>query len=189
MALYNFLNESGFPGIDEYAITGNRIRATYEYGAAFSVDVHFWEESVDELGAITKIPITITEFGFTPYDSSMKCVKKNTDTLTISGSIGLTFKDAYYNFIMPDNSIKTLPMDTKEKYLALVKWSPPSKKQEDVIHSLTITYKYTPSVTTGSLLNPTEQTVTETKTFVQGIYWNYDIAVGQFQNALSKGTI
>lgn len=189
MAQYNFLNESGFPGINENPITGNRIRAVYEYGASFSVDVHFWEESVDELGAVTTIPITITEFAFTPYDTNMKCTKKNSDTLTISGSIGQTFKDAYYNFIMPDKSVKTLPMDTKEKYLALVKWSPPSKKQDDVSHSLAITYKYTPSVAVGSTINLGEQIVTETKTFVQGIYWNYYIATDQFRTLVSKGII
>lgn len=189
MALYNFSNESGFPGINENPISGNRIRAAYEYGAAFSIDVHFWEESVDETGAITILPITLTEFTFTPYDTNLKCVKVNSDTLTISGSIGQTFKDAYYNFIMPDKSVKTLPMDTKEKYLALVKWSPPNKKQDDVTHSLTITYKYTPNATSGSILTPTEQIVTETKTFVQGIYWSYPIAVGQFQQLLAKGVI
>lgn len=189
MAQYNFLNESGFPGINENAISGNRIRAAYEYGAAFSVDVHFWEESVDELGAITIIPITITEFIFAPYDTNIKCVKKNSDTLTISGSIGQTFKDAYYNFIMPDKSVKTLPMDTEEKYLALVKWSPPNKKQEDVTHSLAITYKYTPTTQVGSVLNPGEQIVNETKTFVQGVYWNYYIATDQFRGLVSKGSI
>lgn len=189
MAQYNFSNESGFPGIDENSVIGNRIKAVYEYGATFSVDVHFWEESVDELNAITIIPITITEFTFSPYDTNIKCVKKNSDTLTISGSIGQTFKDAYYNFIMPDKSVKTLPMDTKEKYLALVKWSPPSTKRDDVTHLLTIAYKYTPTTATGTTLIPTEQSITETKTFVQGIYWSYPIAVGQFQSVLSKGTI
>lgn len=180
----NFYNESGFPGISEDS-TENRIKAVYEYGNTFSVDVTFWEESFDQLGVATSIPIFIDNFTFTPYDTNLKCVKKSNDTLTISGSIGETFKDAYYNFVMSDKSVKTLPMNTKENYLALVKWSPPSTKFKEVTHSIALNYRYTLSAGQSQ----GQMSVITTKTFSQGIYWSYSIGIGQFQTALSKGTI
>ena len=183
MALRNsLLNESGFPGIDEYAgIADSWIKAAYEYGAAFSVDVNFWDESVDELGVITNTPIIIDNFTFVPYDTNVKCVKKNNNTLTISGSIGETFKDSYYQFLMNDKSVKTLPMNTTEKFAAIVKWSPPSTKHVEIVHTLNMTYKL--DVTT------VQPSITVDKSFQQGIYWNYGIATNQFRGLVSKGTI
>lgn len=189
MALLNSLiNESGFPGIDEQPYTSStRIKAVYEYGAAFSLDVKFKEQSVDELGLIVDTPIVIDSFTFTPSTSTVSCIKKNDDTITISGSIGETFTDAYYNFLMQDNVVKTLPMNTTEKFKALVKWSPPATKRDDVHHVLSLTYKYTPTSVTVPVA--TQQTVTTQLTFDQGVYWNYSIAISQFRALVAKGTI
>lgn len=189
MALRNTIsNESGFPGLNENAGNADSwIKAVYEYGAAFSVDVNFYDESVDELGATVITPINIQSFTFTPYDKNLKCAKKANDTVTISGSIGETFTDAYYNFLMPDKTVKTLPMNTNETFLALVKWSPPRTKHIEVQHVLSMTYKLDSTMTTNPALVQTP--ITAQKNFQQGIYWNYSIAVAQFQNLVSKGSI
>lgn len=186
MALLNsLLNESGFPGINENAgAVDSRIKAAYEYGAAFSIDVNFWDETVDELGLAVITPIIINAFTFTASDSNITCVKKSNDTLTISGKFGETFTDAYYNFLMKDKTVKTLPMNTKEEFLALVKWSPPGVKHLEVQHTLSMNYRLvTPPIGQGV------SNINAQKTFQQGVYWSYPIAVGQFQALVAKGSI
>lgn len=188
MALkFNRQNEVGFPGIVEttndpdggIAAPPNRIKAVYEYGGAFSVELKFIEYSVDPI-LLTSIesPVVISAFTFTPYDSGIKCEKLSDDTLKISGNLGIIFKDSSYNFIMPDRTIKTLPVDTTEKFLTITNWSPPNQKVRDITHSLKVTY-------TSSGVSQTVQSID----INQEIHWKYSTAIQGFKDLLAKGTL
>lgn len=188
MALkFNKQNEVGFPGITETtndpeggsAAPPNRIKAVYEYGGSFSVELKFIEYSVDPI-LLTAIesPVVISQFAFTPYDSGIKCEKLSDDTLKISGDLGMIFTDSVYNFIMPNRTIKALPANTTEKFLTITSWTPPSQKIRDIAHQLSVTYTSTGVTTT-----------TESITINQEIHWRYSTAVAGFRALLAKGSI
>lgn len=177
----------GFPGIVETTndpeggsvAPPNRIKAVYEYGGVFSVELKFIEYSVDPM-LLTSIesPVVISAFTFTPYDSGVKCEKLSDDTLKISGDLGIIFTDSVYNFIMPDRTIKTLPANTSEQFLTITSWTPPNEKVRDIAHQLSVTY-------TSSDVPAT----TESITISQEIHWKYSTAVAGFRALVAKGTI
>jgi hypothetical protein len=184
---FNKQNEAGFPGINETtndpeggtAAPPSRIKAVYEYGGAFSVELKFIEYSVDPiLNTITESPVVISAFTFTPYDSGVKCEKISDDTLKISGDLGMIFTDSVYNFVMPDRTVKALPPNTTQQFLTITSWTPPSQKIRDITHQLSVTY------TSVGVLSTTESI-----TISQEIHWRYSTAVAGFRALLAKGTI
>jgi hypothetical protein len=176
---------SGFPPIASRYVDpegagapANVIDGVYENGDPFSIDI-----TLQELDPLTDPPtpiaIVLTEVSSKINVAGITIVKKSNDTINISGSPSSIFIDSYYQFIMPDKSLKILPVDTKETYLSIVKWSPPSVKQiYDVPYEITLKYV---STLTGN--------VTETLTILQDIYWSYPPAVAGFKALLAKGTI
>jgi hypothetical protein len=82
-------------------------------------------------------------------------------------------------------TIRQLPSDTTEEYAALVKWIPPRIKEKELIHTFSVIVTYDETATLG--LN--RYTAIITLTLPQTIRWNYNTAVSQFNELLSKGTI
>jgi hypothetical protein len=174
-------NESGFPGIIEYTndpdggvvAPPSRIKAVYEYGDVFSVDLKFDDyEDMGEFAPPTIRSVVIDIISFVPQASGITCVKISADTVRISGSAQSAFTDSFYQFIMRDKTLKILPVDTTEDYLAIVRWSPPSIKSIDTISNLTL-----------KVDNLTEETIP----ISQLVQWYYPKAVQGFRNALAKG--
>lgn len=177
---------SGFPQIgsryndpEGAGAPSNVIDGVYENGDLFSVDVTFRDPVVTG-DAIEYRPVVLTEVSTDLNIEGVKIVKKSNDTVTISGSPTSVFVDSYYQFIMKDNSIKILPPNTKEPYLSIVKWSPPSTKYiYDVPYLIKVKYtsEATPTVTQ------------ETVTILQDIYWNYTASVNGFKALVKSGAI
>jgi hypothetical protein len=124
-----------------------------------------------------------TEIEFISYSSGeitgLSAIKIDDQTIRISGAISDAFNDAFYRFVMPDYSVKTLPASTTEEYLALIEWSIPSIRIKDFTH--TVICKVT---------NLEDNTFEErTNTFPQTVYWKLEPALAQFRNLLAKGKI
>jgi len=176
------LNESGFPGIIEStndpeggsAAPPSRIKAVYEYGNTFSVDLKF-DDYVDMGESAPPIitSVTINIISFVPQAKGITCVKILADTVRISGSAQSAFTDSFYQFIMRDKTLKILPADTTEDYLAIVRWSPPSTKMIDTNSALKL-----------KIDNLTEETIN----ISQEVHWYYPTALQGFRNLISKGT-
>ena len=127
----------------------------------------------------TLIPTSVE---FTSYNTNvdgLTCTQLNSTTLKISGIALNVFTDAYYKFLMQDNSVKILPANTTEKYKALIEWSIPENKIAPINH--TISAKVT------NLQDATFSQVSNTLT--HDAYWKLESAIAQFRTILSKGTI
>jgi hypothetical protein len=106
--------------------------------------------------------------------------------IKVNGKALGVFTDQIYEFLMTDlKTVKQLPSDTSEEYAALVKWNPPRTKEKELIHTFSVIVTYDETATFG--LN--RYTAIITLTLPQTIRWNYNTAVSQFNELLSKGTI
>ena len=184
MALsFTRLNESGFPGIVELTndpeggstAPPSRLKAVYENGDVFSVDLNFKDYTyMGELDPPIITSVVIDIVSFLPQVKGITCVKISSDTVRISGSAQSAFTDSFYQFIMRDKTLKILPADTTEDYLAIVRWSPPSIKSVDTISTLKLRV---------------DNSIEETISISQLVQWYYPLAVQGFKNALAKGKI
>lgn len=188
-------NLVGFPGLSQNDPSNPLVQtilpSIYEYGNTFSIDANFTyvptgEEDpyidieLDYINVITNLSLTST---LTVEQIGLK-------SLRISGRAIDIFTDAFYQFIMPDNSLKILPPDTKEFFLALVRYSPPGVKRKTVTHSINYDVTYKPNTSpVGGGTPATELTINNTTAFTQDVVWNYNIAVQQFNTVLAKGVI
>lgn len=169
-------NESGFPGVYEYNDISDEytIKAVYEGSGAFSVDIQF--TAVDSGIATIELLSAVS----TLQNTTITQISPN--TLRLSGNASNVFTDAYYQFIMPDKSLKILKADTKEAYLSLIRWAPPAIKILHATH--TITYLASQTGEFGELIETTETVI-----FSQDVFWQWRYALQQFNTLLSKGTI
>lgn len=106
--------------------------------------------------------------------------------IKVNGKALGVFTDQIYEFLMTDlKTVKQLPPDTSEEYAALIKWNPPRTKEKELVHTFTVIVTYDETATFG--LN--RYTAIITLTLPQTIRWNYNTAVSQFNELLSKGAI
>jgi hypothetical protein len=107
--------------------------------------------------------------------------------IKVSGKALSVFTDQIYEFLMTDlKTVKQLSPDTNEEYAALIKWNPPRTKEKELIHTFSVIVTYDE---TGFFGLNSRYTAIITLTLPQTIRWNYDTAVSQFNELLSKGTI
>ena len=167
-------NESGFTDVYEYneVITPYTIKAVYEGGGAFSVDITF--------SATSPSVATVSLISFQSTLEGTTVTQISPNTLRLSGNALNVFTDAYYQFIMPDKTLKILKADTTEKYLSLIKWEPPSTKILNATHSITYSVTSTDISELGGIT---------TSVFDQDVFWQWRYALQQFGDLLSKGTI
>ena len=167
-------NESGFTDVYEYSeiITPYTIKAVYEGGGEFSVDITF--SGVSPAVAT----VELVSFQSTLEGTTLSQVAPN--TFRLSGNALNVFTDAYYQFIMPDKTLKILKADTTEEYLSLIKWEPPSIKILNAVHSITYLVTSTDISELGGIT---------TSVFNQDVFWQWRYALQQFNLVLSKGTI
>jgi len=173
-------SESGFPDVYEAdsSDTQLKIKAVYEGGGPFSVNLTFAPVPVQGSSSST---VTTTLISFTSTLDGTSVVQNGSNSFTLSGAAANVFTDAYYQFIMPDKTLKILKADTTEKYLSLIRWEPPSIKILTATHS--ITYLVTPSALGEDL------PYTTTSIFTQDVFWQWRTAIAQFGTVLAKGTI
>lgn len=85
-------------------------------------------------------------------------------SVSLSGSQRNVFNDEILTFVMPDMSIKTLPSDTTEDYLALIRYQMPSIVTTMISYSFRV--KSTNPYTTVEKF--------DTITMSQWIHWKYE---------------
>lgn len=185
-------NAIGFPGLSQNnpanPLVQTILPSIYEYGNSFSIDAVFTyvPETMSEGSEDPYSDIELTYKGYTTeIDTVVSQI--NTKTFRISGRAIDVFLDAFYQFLMPDNTLKILPADTTETFLALTRYNPPSIKRKTVTHTINYDLKYIANPLASSTTQP--MTINNNIVFTQDVVWNYDIAVTQFQNVLAKGVI
>lgn len=167
-------NEVGFPDVYEYndVITPYTIKSVYEGGGVFSVDITF--------SGISPAVTTVSLISFESTLEGTNVTQVTPDTFRLSGNALNVFTDAYYQFIMPDKTLKILRADTTEEYLSLVRWEPPSVKIFNAVHSITYLVTTTDLIELGGIT---------TSVFNQDVFWQWRYALQQFSDLLAKGTI
>ena len=187
-------NPVGFPGLSQNnppnPLVQTILPSVYEYGNSFSIDANFSYVPTGEEDPYIDIELDYISVSTDLSAASTLAVEQvGPKSLRISGRAIDVFMDAFYQFLMPDNTLKILPADTTESFLALVRYSPPGLKRKTVTHTVNydITYLPNPSPPSGS--PGAELTINNTTAFTQDIVWNYNIAVQQFRTVLAKGVI
>lgn len=137
-------NKTGFPGLDQAlpsnSLVENVLPTIYESGGTFSVNLVFAYVPDSELDIVTDI--ALSNLSTLSGIEGVTVTLVNSHTINFSGSVDNVFTDAYYRFLMPDNTIKVLPANTEEFYLALIEYSPPVIKRKTFTYSLPCTISY-----------------------------------------------
>lgn len=144
------------------------------------------------IGVDQLVADVMTEGGYTRIEANIEllsysgsngfiCTQTTNKTVSVSGIPKQVFTDAYYQFLMNDNTVKTLPQDTQEDFKALVRWSPPKSKEITITHNFLVKINY--------LEDTLPKTAIQVLTVPQTIRWRLDLAVVAFRNALAKGKI
>lgn len=151
-------------------------------GSTFSFDVVYQlytptmsGDTESQTDVLTKIDL----LEYTSDSNGLQATKLNDNTIRISGACTGVFTDAYYKFLMPDKTVKILPANTIENFLALIEWSIPNTKIKTINHTLKVKV-------TDVEHNSNEE---RTNMFSQTVYWKYETALAQFRAILSKGSV
>lgn len=188
-------NPVGFPGLSQNDPSNPLVQtilpSVYEYGNTFSIDANFSYVPTGEEDPYIDIELDYISVSTNLSAASILTVQQvGPKSLRISGKAIDVFMDAFYQFLMPDNTLKILPADTKEFFLALVRYNPPSLKRKTVTHIVNYDITYVPNPSPSGGGSPgTELTINSITTFTQDIVWNYNTAVQQFNTVLAKGVI
>lgn len=148
-------------------------------GQPFSFTATYQCYTLSGESEVTPVSTQIQLVSYSGAASGVLCEQLNSTTLKISGNASGVFTDAYYKFLMQDNSIKFLPANTTEKYKALIEWSIPENK------IVTVSYSVTVNIT--NLEDGTSEQVTNS--FSHEVYWKLEPALAQFRALLSRGTV
>ena len=182
-------NPVGFPDppinppapLPEGGIEGVPVPNEVYEGSIFSFDIVYQlytsvmnENAETQTNVLTKIDLLEYNVGC----NGLQAIKLNDNTIRISGACTGVFTDAYYKFLMSDNTVKILPSDTSEDFLALIEWSIPNTKIKTFNHIFKVKV-------TDLEDNSNEE---KTNTFSQTVYWKYETALAQFRTILAKGS-
>ena len=105
----------------------------------------------------------------------------NASTIRLTGPASNVFTDTYYQFRMPDGSLKVLPPDTTEKFVGLVKYNMPSPTWTQKSYDFVVT------IPANNTMVPPMLSYTETVTMTQRYYWTFETAVANVQNLVARG--
>lgn len=147
------------------------------YDGFGNLDVQFLYNDELQPGVMTPQQISLLNYN-KPVDG-IDITQVDDYILKIHGTAQNVIQGGTYKFLMPDNSIKFLPANTTEEYDALIGWSPPPIKMQQVTHIIQIRIAG----------NDPLYGRNETLMFNQEIYWKYSLGLQSFQNALSKGKL
>jgi hypothetical protein len=180
-------NMSGFPsGIpgDAYAgITEDGgspsqllIPSVYQ-GSTWAIDLKFKIKELLMSEEYEFLPVT----SVTPLTAvtGITQTQIGNDTVRLSGTLLNVFPDEYYNFLMRDLQIRTLPAINSEDYLAVVEYHAPATKHVEKTYSFNVVWG--PGI--EALAGNANFTIT------QNVYWNYSVSIGTFTAVLATGEI
>lgn len=152
-------------------------------GAAWSIDIEFYDETVDTATALvtrTNASNVTTTYDFSQYGITL--TKPNAYTVRLTGPASNVFPNTYYQFRMPDGSLKVLPPDTTEKFVGLVKYNMPTPT------FTTKSYDFVVTIPANNTMVPPLLTYTQTVTMTQNFYWTVETAIANIQTLVARGT-
>lgn len=149
--------------------------AVYENSGVFTAELSY-EAELAPGGATTPVPVTLVSYT-APFQGFVAS-QKDVNTIRITGTATQVFEGSTYDFLMPDNTVQTLPMNTDADFLTLVKWSPPAIKYKVVTH-----------VITANVIDPILGPSVMTFNLEQDVYWRLVPALQAFRSLLARGRL
>lgn len=149
--------------------------AVYENNGVFTAELSYEAEPAP--GA-TPIPVPFTLISYNAPFQGFVASQKDLNTIRITGIATNVFEGSVYDFLMPDNTVQSLPMDTNADFLTLIKWSPPAIKYKVVTHTIT-----------ANALDPILGPSIMTFNLEQDVYWQLIPALQAFRSLLAKGKL
>jgi hypothetical protein len=173
---FKFTSSTTFPVTEDPDVAVESFTSVYESLGEFTANITY-----EELNVATNLVVQrqIELISYTPPYQGLAASQFDAQTIKLTGVAQGVFAGSMYRFIMPDNSVKVLPMDTTEQFDALISWAPPAIRVITMTHEFQIKIKYdTPELDT-----------IETVTIQQDVYWRYQIGLQAFRDLLARGTI
>lgn len=170
-------------GTVETWVASNVIPSVLE-GSSWSIDIEFYDETVDTATTLvtrTNASNVTCSYDFAQFGITLS--KPNAYTVRLTGPATNVFTDTYYEFRMPDGTIKVLPPDTTETFVGLVKYNMPNPT------FTTKSYDFVVTIPANNTMVPPLLTYTQTVTLSQKFYWSFSTAVANVQSLVAKGTL
>ena len=148
-------------------------------GASFSVDIVFQVEYfvMDVSVGIVNVNNVTCDFNFAAH--GITATKLNAYTYRLAGTYTNAFANEYYNFVLKDKTLATLPANTDVDFIALVEYHMPNPTIQKNTYNFTVTAPKEYSVPT-----PTENIVSS---MYQWVVWNYVPAVNNVKSLVNRG--
>jgi len=164
---------------DEYDVlvdANNYLFSVYQ-NLPFSIDLTF--AMTEEVANVTtNVAIVSVNSSFSTY-SNVTFTVANTDPfaykVTVSGNLTDVIGGESYALLLEDSRVINAPPSNLPDYLAVVGWNLPGSFSTPVLIN---TYSF---AVTGNTVN------TETVTMSQYVYWNFDVGVVDFRDAIAEG--
>lgn len=103
------------------------------------------------------------------------------DTVRIQGTPVNIFTDEIFRFVFPDRTEKNLPPNNTEPYDSIIKWAPPSSREQLATYNFTAKYDDNPAAATPIV------GATEPVEMKQYFYWRYEPSLEYFKALVAKG--
>jgi hypothetical protein len=128
-------------------------------------------------GPNVDVDTSVDLISYTNTEQSFSAEKVSSQVIRVSGTPRNIFTDGFYTVLLRDRTIQNVSIDYPDGYLAIVGWSIPTVKIKEIQHSITanVTNLETMAIETNE------------KTIAQDVYWEAEIAVAAFRDALDKG--
>ena len=143
-------------------------------GQTISIDIGFnIVYPIMPEGVVTAPATSVTAL----YDFASKGINVSYqgNVVRLSGTFSSTFDGEYYEFVLNDGTLETLPPDTTEDFKALVRYEMPNPVTQNNQYAFSVTGP-------GETGNVTVQT-----NVGQWIVWRYQTAVTNVQTLVSQG--
>lgn len=164
------------PPVDETELASFLLPVFEDSPNLYTAEFEFEEmEEAGGEGGAAWVPVTSpVQLTATQLNSGYSVEKVSNSIFKMSGKPTGLFVNQILTFLMTDlKTIKSLPMNTTEKFATVLSWTPPEPK------STIAEYKFS-----YTILGQTYE-----KTFVQEAQWRYNTGLDGFRALLSKGTL
>jgi hypothetical protein len=149
--------------------------AVYENSGVFTAELSYEAEPI---GGGTPVPALITLVSYSAPFQGFVASQKDPYTIRITGTSTNVFEGSVYDFLMPDNTVQSLPMNTDADFLTLIKWSPPAVKYKVVTHTVV-----------ANVIDPLLGPSIMTFNLEQDVYWRLVPALQAFRSLLARGKL
>ena len=108
----------------------NRLPPVREYIDTFNISTAFTSDVANTVYIVTGVSVSPVIDGISSSFSA--------NTINIVGTVTNVFNSKYYQFKMPDGSIKILPPNTTENFYGIIKYQPDFLRYVEVTYTVTL---------------------------------------------------